>query len=577
MSSRGRAASTLSLLAITVAQASTGFAQTKPEAAKTDAPTVLYQLAPEHSIFSFDYGAPTSPALSLLGLTTDKTPASTSLTKFVLSAPAVFGKTADQSVAFDFAPSAVWERKGADSFNTYVDPPAYFYRLQHRTRLNFALKNGNDNDDNTKDVASGLALGLSASLLDWSDPLMATDPKSGKPYLTSCLEHFTPVVMAVLNSSTKFDPDLSRAETAVEVFAEANIAIRNGQYDEARRLVAAYMPGAEDVAIATAAPAAPATPSALEEAKAAVRAFTEDPELKTRLGPGLADKLSLALRKIEEAQAGPTKTAVAAASAPALVATPPIAPPDNKKFADLVAEQTKVWEQKRDALLRAGEIKVSGTMDARFKSDFNQTGASAAFAACATRASQIARFSTDLDVGLGKLWNGRPGEVSHLTPRSNVVWAAFKMPLSVKYPNYNPDNPSKPGSDDVTHALMLVAYGRFGFDELIQTGDKTTPTAVADTKDAWIGLEWLHPAHRLTAQYGWVEVDTHDPTLKAFSKSGERYLLGSQWRLGDESSGLWLGASYGNGYGSAASLKATTALVTISYSPPAAPDIAKSK
>jgi len=65
---------------------------------------------------------------------------------------------------------------------------------------------------------------------------------------------------------------------------------------------------------------------------------------------------------------------------------------------------------------------------------------------------------------------------------------------------------------------------------------------------------------------------------EAFEKSGERYLLSAQYRLGGIlglADGTWLSLSYGNGYGTIGDLKSHTALVTLSYSPPKPPTVGK--
>jgi hypothetical protein len=93
----------------------------------------------------------------------------------------------------------------------------------------------------------------------------------------------------------------------------------------------------------------------------------------------------------------------------------------------------------------------------------------------------------------------------------------------------------------------------------------------ARTYNVWAGVERISPDRRFAAQYGWVKVDALRAGQEPFSNTGERYLVSAQFRLGDDKSGSWLGLSYGNAYGTIESRKSTTALITYSFSPPAAP------
>ena len=145
------------------------------------------------SVFSFDYGVPTSPSLALAGLSTDKaTVNSSSLKPFVFSLPAVLSGTGGQSAALDFAPAALFVGPSRQIFEQYTDPAKWLYRLSFRSRLNAAIYNGVDgNGDKSKNKSSRLAFGASISLLDSSDPLMSSTPASradGKTAWRQCID-----------------------------------------------------------------------------------------------------------------------------------------------------------------------------------------------------------------------------------------------------------------------------------------------------------------------------------------------------------------------------------------------------
>lgn len=533
---------------------------------------VLYKLAPENSIFSFDYGPPKSAALNLLGLSADQTTTSSSLKKFVLSAPAVFGKEENKSVAFDFAPLALLEPKSHQTFNRYSTPGQGLYRLAYRTRVNLAAKNGAANSDASKAVNSGMALGLTASLLDSGDPLASGRDPQGRPYIQHCFARYTPIVMSILESTRDFSSAQAEAMRAVRDLQRASAAVRAGNLGEARRRADAYLPGAAPAAaegpVATA-------PREIHEPAASTkaRALAANPLLKEKLGPDLGAQLADVLNELANAAAStPPKTPEAATTA--------VGPGEPSTISDsdlgkLIDDRLDVWQAKLDKLNAENAAAIVTKADARIKADLHYSGAAEAFAACASQADLLAHYGADINVGVGQLWNGRAGQLAHLQPKGQVIWGAFRYPIGL--PAFDFDAKGADGAPKPitlpTNALMLVGSGRFGLHERVATGDKATPQIVANTINAWLGLQYLHPGMRATAQYGWVKTDPKLASQDVFRRSGDRYLVSTQWRLGDESSGFWLGVSYGNGYGDAAALKANTALVTFSYSPPKPPDL----
>jgi len=191
---------------------------------------------------------------------------------------------------------------------------------------------------------------------------------------------------------------------------------------------------------------------------------------------------------------------------------------------------------------------------------------------CNESAARMARFAPDLDVGLGVLAQGAPGKLKDLKADGKVFWLAYKHPLGT--PVFEDEYGAATLSPLPSSAWLIALAARASWDERLVTKDKTTPEFRADTLNAWIGLERLTPGYRLTAQYGWLKVRASDAIGKPFEKSGERYLVGGQFRLREDSP-LWLGLTYGNGYGTVGELKANTALVTLSYSSPGPPDITK--
>jgi hypothetical protein len=541
----------------------------------TDGTYVLYKLAGDNSIFTFDYGPPASPGLNLLGLSPDTTTPATTLTKFAMSLPAAFGKSANQAVALDFAPAALWERKSDTSFGRYVDSGGYFYRLQHRFRFEIALKNGNDGgSDPSKGVASGLAIGANISVLDSSDPLVTRRANDGSTYIGRCVERFTPAVMGILSANADFSTQQGEAARALSAFAHAKFELSKAAPDlaKARAYIADYLPREAPHASQRANATAAAVPAKL---------VILDSSITQKLGSEAATKLeadiNTAIRTaLASAPAGqPAAGAVTPASTDDSTSAIPDGNMDLPALTAFVDSEIKIWEDKQTALNQAGNKAVAAGLTAEIKQQFKVDGVASAFAACTTQASRIARFSTDLKIGFGSVWTGQAGELRNLGHGSQVGWVSFKLPLFVNLPDAN--NPNEQKLPVPTSALMVAFSGRFGHSEIVSTGDKATPMIGADTVNAWAGVEWISENWRLAGQYGWVRTWARDKSLSTFNTSGQRYLVSSQLRLGGLSSGVWLGASYGNAYGTAAALRSSTALVTLSYSPPAPPDIAQGK
>nr|WP_294814687.1 hypothetical protein [uncultured Sphingomonas sp.] len=182
-----------------------------PAPTPTPPPITLLGEAAKEGVFSFDYGVPTSPALTLAGLSQDKTTVqSAALKPFVLSLPAVLSGSGGQSAALDISPAWIFEGEAERSYSNYTNPDHFLYRLAYRTRFNAALYNGSDDKtDPKKKKASRLAFGLSASLLDSSDPLMAGRDGSGLSAWQQCLAGEEPKIKAIMAFNTPQGTELA--------------------------------------------------------------------------------------------------------------------------------------------------------------------------------------------------------------------------------------------------------------------------------------------------------------------------------------------------------------------------------
>jgi hypothetical protein len=548
-----------------------------PDDAAASAPTaqtVLYESKPEHSIFSFDYGVPSSPAMTLLGLSADKNPPSTSLTPFVVSLPALFGKTGGASAALDFAPLAAFKSTREAPFDDYIPdfdaargdmqhitPRAWVHRLGWRSRLGVAGLNGDaGGGDASKAVRSKVSAGYSVSLLDSADPFVVGD-EDGPFFMARCLTKVATLARPVqqTNRRTEAEEAVVREIGKVDDF----LADPTGQ----RAAAISYLNGL-DTPIATA-PAPPAPSERSEKIKAILESLKQAQE---NGDAARSPQLTAALAGVVDLLADEAPSAAQGKASAARPKPPPVVAADVSKdelVAALRARRKVLMDQQ--AALAAARVTTITTQLAKAE-------VPAKASACSDKATALARFGRDLDFGFGALQTGDPGRLEHFRNDGEVVWLAFQQPLgSPKYKAVGKDAATS-GAQPIS-AWLATFYVRKSWGERVQTQDKTTPEIRADVLDASVGLERISDTFRFSGEYGWQDTHARDLIGKPFEKSGERYLLSAQYRLGGFlglSDGTWLGVSYGNGYGTIGDLKATTALVTLSYSPPKPPDISKS-
>lgn len=145
----------------------------------------LDRKASNDSSFTFDYGVPTSPALTLTGLSAEKLNTSTSLKPFVMAVPDLFKQGGPTSLAFDASLGSIMvPGPQQNRYSDYVSDQNLGRRLAYRTRLGVVVDKGRAATNDA--AASKLGFGFSASLLDDSDPLMATNPDGSRVW-ESCV------------------------------------------------------------------------------------------------------------------------------------------------------------------------------------------------------------------------------------------------------------------------------------------------------------------------------------------------------------------------------------------------------
>lgn len=196
-----------SALTVPAAAVAAGAAAAVANADQT-AVTAINQEAADQNVFTFDYGVPESPALTVLGVAKDKITQSNELKPFVLALPGlVEGKQTDQAIALDV--SLDWILHGGRSNYVPNRMDSSYTGWLKRTRVATAVYGGLADTDPSKAKASRLAFGLSTSLLDASDPQYSRLPgeKAGQSAMHRCMVAAAPILSAKLVLPDK-DPHL---------------------------------------------------------------------------------------------------------------------------------------------------------------------------------------------------------------------------------------------------------------------------------------------------------------------------------------------------------------------------------
>jgi hypothetical protein len=199
-------------------------AQESAPAATEEAKAIdLYTRAAEDAkVFAFDFGVPSSPALTLLDADKHKLTQSNSLKPFVLSLPDVFNADeTGQSIALDVAPAYFLTAPREQTYARYRSDR--LRPLLFRTRLAVAAYEGVADDDVDKQVPSRLALGVSTSLLSSSDPILARMPGSSEPAFGACVQAASPAVYAGIVEARieRTAAEVALAKERVEAFASS--------------------------------------------------------------------------------------------------------------------------------------------------------------------------------------------------------------------------------------------------------------------------------------------------------------------------------------------------------------------
>lgn len=198
---------------------------------------IIKEKAAEDGVFKFDYGIPSSPSLKLLGQAEDKVPVVNGLKPLILKLPSLLGGARDgESLGVDIAPTAFVGDRSTRTYNAYVFG-SKSYRAFQRLHVGGALYEGVEDADVKKRKRSRATLGLSTSLLDGNDPLMAKLPNQDKSAWQSCLDERADLVQIELNKLSAADGgERGRLETEALSVLQQRIASEKAFDDLAARV-----------------------------------------------------------------------------------------------------------------------------------------------------------------------------------------------------------------------------------------------------------------------------------------------------------------------------------------------------
>lgn len=443
-------------------------AHAQEKSVNPEAVEIVNEKAANADVFTFDYGVPSSPALTLLGIDKNKITQANSLKPFIIALPNLFtSKDSGDAVALEVAPG--WLIPGSHrTFRGYER--SYGRRLLLRTRIGGALYEGVADTDASKQKPSRAALGLSASLLDSSDPLVAPFPNGTGSAWTSCLTTVAPIISAAL-------PNPPEGAEATQL-RDKTEAIANALFAKRQALAAAV---------------------------------------------------------------GNARMAIEA---------------------EIAALQTQ-YDETKSAYDSALEKEQKAARDA-----FAKIEAAKMVPVCMEVADLAAKLGTDLDLGIGGVWEGTAGKMSGFKKPGTVLWGSVRTTIGARGPKSTSFADLRSWKEEeVKSWVMIGASTRVGFDEAIATGDKTVPKIQANTFTGWLGLEYYTQNSRGAMQIGGQKTDPISAAHANFS--GTRVVYQLSWDQQISNGGVWLGVSWGKADGEGSLKDDSTVKVNITFSAPA--------
>lgn len=455
-------------------------------------------------LFTFDYGVPASPALTLAGLSPDKIKPATSLKPFVLSLPGLFDGSGNGSAALDVSPAWLFdpEAKTATATFRYDKVGNYWERVLTRTRLGIALYRGDDGGgDPKKSKPSRLAFGLSFGLADGSDPLTAGP--------------------------------------------EVGLALDSG--DRTQWMLCAGSDANKELLM----------PAILSKEEATLQ--NDKAGLESMMNPPPGAKIDIDKSFVRNAEYH-YFTSMGRSGAELTAA--------QSQMELLTKDDTDDNWHKRISKDIDNFVPLIDDMHRRSPDFQKEPERLAALQGCQKQATAAAEHGVDLQVGLGVMWSGTPGKLSDFDSANEAFWVAGRFPLGVVKDDYCTKDDNRRFSQLLLSCWMFGGSARASLGEMVATGNTATPLFKANTVEGWVGLERVSDSMKIGGYVGYLDQAAAETVGKPFAKSGTRWLVSGAISLDSIYEGAWIVGSYGAANGSVTALDDKVAMLTLTFAPP---------
>lgn len=606
------------------AQDASGNAGTNGEQAivKADSPS-------NPSLFAFGYGATSTPALNLLGLTASKVQSSTNFTPFFLSVPSLFDGSSGQAISLDVSSVLIMRSFGKKLYLQDYPRDDPLYRSWVRARLEIAATNGTDSTSPSKLQQSGIAAAVSTSLLRANDPIASDELRSD--FLRCIAPLQASADQAIRASVQEWDRSYAAANFLNQTLSsykdkreapgkEAHDSYLARLKKHALQIRAAYnviakslghLPLgdglAENVTTSSSARLTPpvANPQApvltAAQAMGELRDVFDEYESTDRVSKtkasgyaqelqDMGDAMNLGLpppdstTPVEVKRQNLVQYALTVSNEgigrtiKKLVATPefspsplsPLRPEANASEQGSALDKLTAEIDRRFPDLLADAGKVTSEQQQAFNQmviapDLESSGVTQGAANCSGAVAALSAAKPDLNVGVGYAEVGKPGHIADLHDGGKTAWVAYRFPLPW-FSNMDPTALSWAQlAKGQGHYFMAGGSVTYSYHASLTTGQANVPIMQADVLGMWLGTQGYFSQWKGALQAGYTRTTAVESSNASLSSKGWRWLFSVSHSLFDS---MWLSATYGTANGSSAKLHDRTVLISITFQPP---------
>jgi len=188
---------------------------------------------------------------------------------------------------------------------------------------------------------------------------------------------------------------------------------------------------------------------------------------------------------------------------------------------------------------------------------------------CQKEASVAAQHGADLQVALGVVESGTPGQLESFSSPNFAAWLSGRLPIGYRGIAADCGDQDKRDFFALMAGCSLVGFSaQYSLNETDATGNKALPQTQFNVTNVWGGLEQVNSKWTLGAYIGYTDQQAVNSIDSKYSKSGTRWLVNAGYQLSFVADGVWLVASYGAASGNATTLDDKTFTLSLDLSPP---------